>query len=61
MDLTTQKCVPCEGGTNPMSSDEVKTYLTYLKSNWKNEDNKKLEREFTFKDFKEAMIFVNCK
>lgn len=26
---------------------------------WKTADNKKIERNFKFKDFKEAMIFVN--
>lgn len=59
MDLTKQKCVPCEGGVEPMSTAEIKTYLTYLTSDWEVEEDKKIEKEFVFKDFKEAMVFVN--
>lgn len=51
--------VPCEGGTEPMNPEDVKTYLSLLKTLWKVEENKKIEKEFKFKDFKEAMIFVN--
>jgi len=58
MDLTHQKCVPCEGGTKPMTMDEARPYLEEVKD-WKVEDGKKLKREFKFKDFKEALAFVN--
>lgn len=59
MDLTSQKCGPCEGGTKPLTAEEAKTYLEEVK-NWKLEDNgTKIERKFKFKDFKEALDFVN--
>lgn len=58
MDLTSQKCVPCEGGTKPMTMGEARPYLEEVED-WKVEDEKKLKREFKFKDFKEALAFVN--
>jgi 4a-hydroxytetrahydrobiopterin dehydratase len=53
-------CVPCEGGTKPMESSEVAKYLTLLKTPWMvTDEGKKIEKLFKFKDFKEAMGFVN--
>ncbi len=59
MDLTQQKCVPCEGGVKPFEKSEIEIYLTYLKTAWEVDDNKKIEKKFKFKDFKEVMEFVN--
>jgi 4a-hydroxytetrahydrobiopterin dehydratase len=59
MDLTKQKCVPCEGGVACMIPVEIDKYKKLLKLDWKVIDNKKLQREFKFKDFKQAMKFVN--
>lgn len=67
MDLTKQHCVPCEGGVEPLKGEELENYVTYLNSEWKMDGEgdafdglgKKLERKFKFKDFKEAMVFVN--
>lgn len=59
MDLISQKCVPCEGGTKPLTKEEANPYLEEVK-NWQlEEDDKKIERKFKFKDFKEALDFVN--
>ncbi|MBI3341769.1 4a-hydroxytetrahydrobiopterin dehydratase [Candidatus Curtissbacteria bacterium] len=59
MNQTSQKCVPCEGGTKPMTTEEMKPYLEEVQ-NWQTkDDNKKIERKFKFKDFKEALEFVN--
>ncbi len=60
MDLTNKKCEPCEGGAKPFGSEEIETYMTYLKTPWEvSEDLKKIERKFKFKNFREAMKFVN--
>ncbi len=71
MDLTKQKCVPCEGGTKPFSPEEIQTYMTYLKTPWEVIDDtpsspksipgegKKIQKKFKFKDFVTAMKFVN--
>ena len=42
----------------PLVAEEVEKYLSQI-SGWKAMENKKIHREFRFKDFKEAMGFVN--
>ena len=59
MDLTSKKCVPCEGGTKPLAKDKIEEYLPALDPQWEVIDNLKLKRRFKFKDFKQAMEFVN--
>ncbi len=49
--------MPCEGGTPSLTSEKVKNLLTEL-SSWREAQNK-IEREFKFKNFKEALEFVN--
>lgn len=58
-DLLHQKCVPCEGGEDPLTQKEVDDYATVLKTTWDIDGNKQLSQEFTFKDFMAAMAFVN--
>ena len=55
--LANKKCTPCEGGTKPMAKKEAEEYLSQAKD-W-NLAGHKIEKEFVFKDFKEAMKFVN--
>ncbi len=50
-------CVPCEGGIPPFTTSEAKTFLVYT-PHWKLK-NKRLERAFIFKDFKQSLAFVN--
>ena len=57
--LSDKKCVACEGGVPPLSETEIKTYLSQIKEGWEAIDSKKIQKEFKFKDFKEAMEFVN--
>lgn len=57
--LTEKKCVPCEGGTPPLTAEQIQEYLPQLDSGWEVLDNLKIKKEFKFKDFKEAMVFVN--
>lgn len=54
-----KKCVPCEGGTKPMEYPEIDTYKSYLSTPWEIIDDLKLKQQFTFKDFKQALVFVN--
>lgn len=59
MDLINKKCVSCKGGTPPLSEEKVKEYLVQLKSDWEVLESQKLRKEFKFKDFPEAIDFVN--
>lgn len=59
MNLINQKCIPCEVGGSPLAAEAVQRYLSELKTGWAGLENKKIQREFKFKNFKEAMVFVN--
>jgi 4a-hydroxytetrahydrobiopterin dehydratase len=59
MNLLNKKCVSCEGGVPPMSPEEIKKYSKEVPAWVVFSDHKKISREFKFKDFKEAMKFVN--
>lgn len=58
--LTKKHCVPCEGGTPPLPDDQ-EDMLHKQVPDWVllREGNHMLRRQFTFKDFVEAMDFVN--
>lgn len=57
--LADRKCVPCLGGTPPLSADQVTSLLAQLQG-WAVEENKKLTKSFRFKNFVQAVEFVNA-
>ena len=57
--LLQRHCVPCEGGTAPLSAAEAAKLLPAVPQWQLSVDAKSIEREFIFKDFKEALAFVN--
>ena len=65
-DLLKKYCVPCEGGAPPLAPKKVQEYLTQV-PNWqlnkvvatRGVKHQQITREFKFKDFAEAMIFIN--
>lgn len=59
MDLKQKKCVPCEVGTPPLTKEQYEPLLKQLKLDWEVIEGKKIKREFKFKDFIEAISFVN--
>ena len=59
MDLIQKHCVPCEGGTPPFTHQQIKTYLPQINPEWRVVNYAKLVRDFKFKNFVEAMKFVN--
>ena len=58
-DIKQKKCVPCEGGVKPLVPDEYGAFLERELKGWIVADEKVLEKEYKFKDFKEALKFVN--
>lgn len=60
MNLTQKHCVPCEGGIPPLL-DETEDQLIKEVPQWLliRDGTHKITRQFKFKDFKEAMTFVN--
>ncbi|HSX08875.1 MAG TPA: 4a-hydroxytetrahydrobiopterin dehydratase [Candidatus Saccharimonadales bacterium] len=57
-DLTHKKCVPCEGGVKPLKPDEYGSYLRTELSGWTDVDAVKIEKDYKFKDFQEALDFI---
>ena len=57
MALSAEKCVLCHEGTPPLSREESEELAKEIPQ-WTLKD-KSIEREFTFKDFREAIGFVN--
>ncbi len=57
--LEQKKCVPCQGGIPPLTSEDAREHLSAV-SGWElSDDSRQISRQFTFKDFREAMAFVN--
>lgn len=59
-DLTQKHCVPCEAGTPPLSGVKEEE-LVEQTPNWLlvRDGTHRIRRMFAFKNFKEAMMFVN--
>ncbi len=56
--LTSQKCVPCEGGVKPLTPEGYAPHLAQVKG-WTVLKDKEIQKEYKFKNFKEALGFVN--
>lgn len=56
--LSRQKCIPCEGGLAPLTRSQFVHYLDQI-PRWAIVDDKKIERLFQFRNFAEALEFVN--
>ncbi|MDP2311074.1 MAG: 4a-hydroxytetrahydrobiopterin dehydratase [Pseudomonadota bacterium] len=59
-DLTTRRCVACEGGMARLSPDGIRQILTEVPGWALVDDDKAIERTFTFEDYWETMAFVNA-
>lgn len=57
--LSQHHCVPCEGGTAPLTRQEFTVYLDQVKD-WTILNDLALERDFTLKNFKAAVAFINA-
>ena len=57
--LIEKKCVPCDRRVQPFTETQIKEYLSQLKTEWEVLDNKKIKKQFKFKNFKDAIAFVN--
>lgn len=59
MALADQKCIPCTGETPPMAIEQAEKLLQNLSEGWAiRDENRKLHKIYTFKDFRRAFEFV---
>jgi len=59
MKLTEQKCEACEGGVAPLNKTEVDILLKQVPGWEVSADVKSIQRLYTFKNFKDTLVFVN--
>ena len=57
-DLARKTCVPCRGGTPPLKGEELDELWRQIPG-WEVVDEHHLRRRFRFKNFREALDFVN--
>ena len=58
-ELRKRRCEPCEGGFPAMTPAQASDFMPHVPE-WKlREDAKEIERDFKFKDFVDALAFVN--
>ncbi len=58
-DLASMECVPCRGGVPPLGHEEALAFLADLGGGWQVVEDHHLEKEYRFKDFREALDFTN--
>ncbi len=57
--LAAKNCAPCAGGVEPLKSDAIRQLLCELDNGWQVIDEQHLEKQYKFKDFTQALQFVN--
>jgi 4a-hydroxytetrahydrobiopterin dehydratase len=58
-ELAEKECLPCKGEVPPLKGKGLKDLEQKLGNGWKAVNEHHLEKEFKFKDFKEALAFTN--
>lgn len=56
--LAQKECAPCKGGVPPLTAEEQKPLLEQL-DGWESVNHHHLMKDFKFKNFKQAIDFVN--
>ena len=59
MELSDKTCIPCRGGVPPLQAAELARLYDELGHDWQLVDGHHLAKEYQFKDFAEALAFVN--
>ena len=58
-DFIQKHCKPCSATTPPLEKGDVQRFLKEIHPDWKSIKDKKIFREFQFKNFTIALDFVN--
>ena len=56
--LAARKCVPCKGGVPALKGQYLRDFLAILGNDWQVIKKHHLEKEYRFKDFREALDFT---
>jgi 4a-hydroxytetrahydrobiopterin dehydratase len=58
-ELAAKKCTPCEEATKALKGEALEKWRGKLPQGWKMIQEHHLEREYKFKNFREALDFTN--
>ncbi len=60
MELKDKKCIPCTTYISPLSLEEKLKFINELNDDWiLTQESSRIEKVFTFKNFKKALEFTN--
>ena len=57
--LNQKTCVPCQGGIDPLNPSEIEKLISKIDDKWEVKNNKKIQKEYNFNSYLEAISFVN--
>lgn len=57
-ELASKQCVPCRGGVPALKGADLKRLLGEVNNGWRVIDEHHLEKEYRFKNFREALDFT---
>ena len=57
--LARKSCTPCRGDTPPLKGKDLVSLMAGLSDGWSLVGEQRIEKEFHFKDFREALHFTN--
>jgi len=57
--LAEKDCIPCKGGVLPLKGQELARVASELDSGWRVVSDHHVEKEYKFKNFREALDFTN--
>ena len=59
-DLANKKCIPCEGGVDPINRDQALRLISKLDKGWRlSIDNRNITKDFKFKNHYEVISAIN--
>lgn len=58
IELKEKHCKPCEEGTKPLNTEEIKELKKKVRNDWKVINDKKIKKKYPFENFKRGMAFA---
>lgn len=57
--ISDKKCIPCQGGIPPLTSNQISKLMEFLDSNWNVYNDKEIKKEYIFDTYKDGVLFAN--
>lgn len=58
-ELAARECIPCRGGVPPLKGEQIAALMEKLGGGWKVVGEHHLEKEYPFKNFRQALDYTN--